>query len=311
MSTRTTRHNSDGFSFSSSANRVRLPVEVWREHICQKYLNLIEISMLRCSHRFFEKFWLNMIKYNTIQVPQRCPSLEQAMALAAILSVKKQYTKHDPIKIQLDKGVHKIVGTHRRMNVLCSHITFVGLGKHQTTIIGGLNVFKQCNVKFEGMAIINRYQKNSPNNGAGLQVKGLGTNVEVLHCIVKGCYGNGMWIYDGATVTATQCDFKGNACNGVFCHGINTKVRLNECKIHNNGIDGLRAYHHAVLDLYGTRTEIHCNAEDGIFADHRSKVNIHLPSEHNTSHDNQLNDRVQDDGGSIANINLDGTFTHV
>jgi hypothetical protein len=30
-----------------------------------------------------------------------------------------------------------------------------------------------------------------------------------------------------------------------------------------------------------------------------------------TSHDNVLEDRVQVDGGSIANINADGTFTHV
>ena len=41
------------------------------------------------------------------------------------------------------------------------------------------------------------------------------------------------------------------------------------------------------------------------------KVNNHLPSQHNTSHDNVLQDRRQIIGGSIANINADGTFTHV
>ena len=42
-------------------------------------------------------------------------------------------------------------------------------------------------------------------------------------------------------------------------------------------------------------------------------VNIHLPSQHNTStsHDNVGQDRHQITGGSIANINADGTFTHV
>ena len=30
----------------------------------------------------------------------------------------------------------------------------------------------------------------------------------------------------------------------------------------------------------------------------------------NTSHDNNSMDRVQNDGGSVANINCDGTFTH-
>jgi len=36
-----------------------------------------------------------------------------------------------------------------------------------------------------------------------------------------------------------------------------------------------------------------------------------LPSQHNTSHDNVGEDRAQDIGGSIANINADGTFAHV
>jgi len=50
---------------------------------------------------------------------------------------------------------------------------------------------------------------------------------------------------------------------------------------------------------------------DGIDATYRAKVNIHLPSQHNTSHDNVGEDRMQDEGGSIANINTDGTFTHI
>jgi len=36
-----------------------------------------------------------------------------------------------------------------------------------------------------------------------------------------------------------------------------------------------------------------------------------LPSQHNTSHDNDRADRYIDEGGSISNINADGTFTHV
>jgi hypothetical protein len=50
---------------------------------------------------------------------------------------------------------------------------------------------------------------------------------------------------------------------------------------------------------------------------YRGKVNIHLPSQHNTIHDNVERDRVQENpvyagpNGSIANINDDGTFTHV
>ena len=81
--------------------------------------------------------------------------------------------------------------------------------------------------------------------------------------------------------------------------------------MHHNGRDGLVAFNPAVVDLHGTRTEIHSNKRDGIYVSGHAKVNIHLPSQHNTSHDNVGGDRRQQSGGSIANINADGTFTHV
>jgi hypothetical protein len=48
-----------------------------------------------------------------------------------------------------------------------------------------------------------------------------------------------------------------------------------------------------------------------MYAIKNGKVNIHLPFQHNTSHGNVRGDRAQRSGGSIANINADGTFTHV
>ena len=120
-----------------------------------------------------------------------------------------------------------------------------------------------------------------------------------------------MFVLRGATVTATQCEFLENSSSGVYCQDANTKARLNDCQMHHNGNDGLSVYSHAVVDLHGTKTDIHSNKGCGIRAISRSKVNIHLPSQHNTCHDNVGEDRVQQsDGGSIANINADGTFTH-
>jgi len=142
-------------------------------------------------------------------------------------------------------------------------------------------------------------------------LQGSETNVDVLKCVVKECGGAGMYVHNGATVTATQCEFMENHGNGVFCDGANTKARLNDCKMHHNGLDGLLAYDHAAVDLHGTKTDIHSNKSRGIRAAGRAKVNIHLPSQHNTSHDNVGEDRAQARGGSIANINADGTFTHV
>ena len=79
------------------------------------------------------------------------------MALAVVFSEKKEYTEVDPLKIRLEKGVHAIVGDSRgRMNVTCSHITFVGKGKDQTTIHGGFDVNNKQSVTFEELAVMNR-----------------------------------------------------------------------------------------------------------------------------------------------------------
>ena len=291
--------------FSSTRSIDHIPVEVWKEHICQKFLNLKELSILRRCHTFFEKYWQNVMKQNVIRVPHGCPTLEKAMDLAVVFSEKKEYTEVDPLKIQMDKGVHDIAGdSDGVMDVTCSHITFVGKGKDQTTICGGFYVHNQQNVKFEGLAVTN-------SGGDGLELVGSKTSVDMLKCVVKECSGDGMALRSGATVTATQCEFTENRACGVGCLGANTKVRLNDCTMHQNVSDGLMACHLAVVDLHGTKTNIHSNKRCGILADVHAKVNIHLPSQHNTTHDNVRKDREQWDGGSIANINADGTFTHV
>jgi len=86
---------------------------------------------------------------------------------------------------------------------------------------------------------------------------------------------------------------------------------LNDCTMHHNRLDGLYANDHAIVDLHGTKTDIHSNKGYGIEADENAKFNIHLPAQHNTTRDNVEADRYQIDGGSIANVNADGTFTHV
>ena len=78
------------------------------------------------------------------------------MALALVFSEKKEYTEADPLKIQVDEGVHEIVGDEEGyMIVTCSHITFVGKGKDHTTIRGGIKVENQQHVKFEELAVTN------------------------------------------------------------------------------------------------------------------------------------------------------------
>jgi hypothetical protein len=200
----------------------------------------------------------------------------------------------------VDTGNYRGLLTH----VTCNNIKIIGKGKGKTTILGGFYVNGKQNVKMEQLVVTN-------DAGCGLLCEGSGTNVDATECCFKNCRASGMLVKEGATVTATRCDFMENGHHGVASSRANTKVRLNDSTMHHNDGYGLGAYNDCAVDLHGTKTAIHSNKQDGLFAIGNAKVNIHLPSQHNTSHDNVGLDRNQFASGSIANINADGTFTHV
>jgi hypothetical protein len=94
------------------------------------------------------------------------------------------------------------------------------------------------------------------------------------------------------------------------------KKRLNDCTMHHTITTmGIMVCGHFVLSwiFMGQKTVIHSNKRYGIRAVYRGKVNIHWLSQHNTCtpQGNVGEDRHQQSGGSIANINAIGTFTHV
>ena len=57
----------------------------------------------------------------------------------------------------------------------------------------------------------------------------------------------------------------------------------------------------ATVHLHGEATAIHSNGQVGIYADGSGKVLIHLPSHHNTSYNNGVEDR-ETLGGTITNV---------
>ncbi len=287
----------------SSSRWVNLPEDIWVHQILHPFLDLKALSTVGRCNTFFEEYWQYVLKQNVIRVPEGCPTMNQAMDLAVVFSERNECTRENPLKIEVGEGEHVIVCGLFGMAVSCSNITIVGKGKGKTTMLGGFMVRNQQHVTFEGLAVTN-------HRGHGLYCTGSGTNVDVMKCVVKECKYTGMNVREGATVTATQCEFMENGRYGVYCSRANTTARLNDCKVHHNGEDGLWAVGYAVVDLHGTKTDIHSNKEDGIVAYENATVNIHLPPQHNTSHDNIGEHRYQLEGGSIANINADGTFTH-
>ena len=235
--------------FSSESLVNAIPIEIWRDEISTKLGYFDRSNGNATCNEFndtFDNYNQKFLKKHAIHVPQDVPTIDKAMELVAKLQMDP--TEKDPLRIVLDKGVHEIVGVQRgAMNVTCSHITFVGKGKDHTTIRGGFKVENQQHVKFEELTILNQ-------TGGGLKLLGSETNVEVLKCSAKGCVDFGMYVTDGATVTATQCEFMENGGSGVLCRGANTKAILNDCQMHHNGRNGLVAFNHAVVDLHGTKT---------------------------------------------------------
>ena len=297
--------------FSSESLVNAIPYEVWRDIICPKLGYSDRLNLNATCNEFVDTFGdykQKFLKKHAIHVPQDVRTIEKAMELVAKLQLIP--TEKDPLRIVLDEGVHEIKGDYRKaMRVAESHITFVGKGKDQTTILGGfyvvnryvkrggICVFIRRNIKFEALTIM-----NPDVNGIGLVLDD--STVEVLNCVVKHCWATGMSVDGNATVTATNCEFMENTMKGVFCG--DAKLILNDCQIHHNGWNGLTASRNAVVDIHGTKTDIHANKEYCIYAMRNAWVNIHLPWIR-TVGDTQK----QVDGGSVANMNDDGTFTHV
>jgi hypothetical protein len=289
------------FSTTGCVNMV--PEAVWRHHFI-KMLGLKELSILRRTNTFFQPYWREALNSRTIRVPQDRRTIQRAVKLANILSVRIQYTTLQPLRIVIDEGEYPANGG-KCINVNVNHVAFVGKGPDKTFIVGGFYVANR-QITFEGLSI-------SAPRGCGLSFNGRETMVIVSNCDVQKCRGHGMFVETGAIVTATRCNFFRNGAVGLRGYGVHCHdrglARLNDCTMHHNDDEGLFVSN-ASVHLYGQKTEIYCNQGIGMYATKRGLISIHLPTTHNTSHDNTNHDQQENGLGSIANINADGTFTH-
>jgi hypothetical protein len=85
-----------------------IPEMLWWQKILRPFLNLEDLSILRSSNTFFEKYWQSVMNQNAIRVPQGCPTVEKAMELAVIFSDRKDYARN-PLQIVLEKGVQYMI----------------------------------------------------------------------------------------------------------------------------------------------------------------------------------------------------------
>ena len=87
---------------------------------------------------------------------------------------------------------------------------------------------------------------------------------------------------------------------GIFCTCVIHYLYKN-CVFNDNKEDGVYGYQ-STIHLHGEATAIHSNGSRGIFAVHSSEVLIHLASHHNTTYNNEEEDRKTHSGGTITNV---------
>jgi len=229
------------------------------------------------------------------------------MGVIEILSSRREYTKLNPYFVLLGKGDHQITSSWTNivgdecattLGITRSNITFLGLGKDTTTILGGFGIYEQENITFKQMTVT-----NTSDNGSGISMRN--AKVELIDIALKKCEHAGLHMSYHSTsetsVVATRCEFA-NSKFGAGVFGTLTSATFNNCVFNDNSSDGIRVSFNATTHLHGEATAIHSNGRSGIQAGFYAKVNIHLPSLHNTSYNNGREDRWTMQGGTITNV---------
>ena len=146
-------------------------------------------------------------------------------------------------------------------------------------------------------------------------MEGEEASVEMMGVSVKGCGDQGLSIFSGASVKATQCEFSENGWTGVFVTG-GSKGIFTDCTIHHNGMIGVGAGEEGTLvELRGEQTEIHHNGNYGLCALSTGTINIYIPTRSITAlvHDHRRDLNTYNGGkiqSQLSSSSLELTVIH-
>jgi len=284
----------EAFHYDVETSRLDLVQEVW-EHVIIPFFNVKELAVLRPTCKWCDEQWQEFLKRNTFRVPEQVPTINEAMRIGFNLAKQKVYSKEKSLVVVLSEGEH-VVEEHgfTDLEITCSNISFVGQGKDRTTVRGKFCVENKKNVTVKSLTLTN------PDD-SGLYVEGEEASVEIMGVSIKGCKHSGLYVFNGASVNATQCEFSENGEGGVYVYA-GSKGIFTDCSIHHNGDDGVYTNGEGTLvELRGEQTEIHQNTENGLYASTNAAINICIPSRSITAlvHDNEDEDLDTYDGGKI------------
>jgi len=185
------------------------------------------------------------------------------------LTRQEGYVKGTTVVVLLGSGVYEVVGSwtsptsgttyQKTLSVPFDNVSFIGQGERETIVEGGLVVENGRKVSFEGLTMKN-------TSGRGLFAFGALTKMILKNVTIEKCDSFGVYVFGGANVVATGCQFHQNGSNGVCVYGSTTTARLTNCTSHHNKHNGVAAQFGAVVDLMGEGTSVHDNEIYGLSA---------------------------------------------
>lgn len=194
--------------------------------------------MMREVNRYFEPFWRRRFDNNLVPIciPYDFPTMETAMRVIEILSIRKQFSKASPLVVELGKGEHEITSycyppgisgnSEHTLDVTCNNITFVGQGTGETTILGGIGIYNKKNITLKSMSLTHQTGSGISLYGAKVEL----VNVKVFDCENCGVFVGslGMHRTNQSKLVAKQCEISNNG-TGLYIHHKNSKSSLTDC----------------------------------------------------------------------------------
>ena len=253
-----------------------------------------------CSDVYMENFWSEP----TIHLPQDASSLERAIEMCQYLMEQEGYVEGTTMVVVLGSGVHEVVeswteptsGTtyQKTLSIPCNNLSFVGKGEGETIVHG---TFVVVNVVWL-LHVAGLTMKNP--SGYGLAASGVGTKIIVQNVTVEDCQYDGVFVWNGAELVATDCHFRQNGGCGVNVYGSTATARLTSCTSHHNKKNGVLAESGAVVDLMGEGTSVHDNEEHGLAAYRRgTTINVYQPCVLNDMSHGNKGQNIMESGGIV------------
>jgi hypothetical protein len=240
------------------------------EHDMLTFLLPVDSSRVASAHRDCAAPAHGRLARQEIRVPEDCSSVNAALAEVSFL-IRHASPYSLPV-ITVGPGKHILKGG--LVTICDSGVTIRGAGgagckqkSASTQIIGRIRVEGGAkDVSLEALSVSNPF-------GAGVWVTGKDTCVELKHCKVSGCRGDGIYARQGSHCELVSCDIEKNQSAGIAAWDDKTAFKIFDTTVAKNEGDGVKVFPGALVDV--TESRVRRNSGHGVVtSDDCSSINI-------------------------------------